>query len=89
MGLMQAIELVEDRGTKAPATAATAALMEAARENRLLIGKGGLDGNVIRITPPLNISKTDVDDFAERLSASLDRVSRSPVASDYGRKSVL
>jgi 4-aminobutyrate aminotransferase-like enzyme len=48
--------------------------MEAARENRLLIGKGGLDGNVIRITPPLNISKTDVDDFAERLSASLDRV---------------
>ncbi|HSP69125.1 MAG TPA: hypothetical protein VLN48_15470, partial [Bryobacteraceae bacterium] len=69
--------------------AATAALMEAARENRLLIGKGGLDGNVIRITPPLNISKTDVDDFAERLSLSLDRVSRSPVASDYGRKSVL
>jgi 4-aminobutyrate aminotransferase len=74
MGLMQAIELVENRETKAPATAATAALMEAARENRLLIGKGGLDGNVIRITPPLNISKTDVDDFAERLSASLDRV---------------
>jgi 4-aminobutyrate aminotransferase-like enzyme len=74
MGLMQAIELVEDRETKAPATAATAALMEAARENRLLIGKGGLNGNVIRITPPLNISKSDVDDFAERLSSSLDRV---------------
>ena len=85
MGLMQAIELVEDRETKTPATAATAALMEAARENRLLIGKGGLDGNVIRITPPLNISKTDVDDFAERLSASLDRITKS----EYGRKSVL
>src|SRR6185295_979951 len=87
MGLMQAIELVEDRETKAPATAATAALMEAARENRLLIGKGGIEGNVIRITPPLNISKTDVDDFAERLSASLDRV--GSLINEYGRKSVL
>src|SRR5580692_10475618 len=43
MGLMQAIELVEDRDSRAPAPEATAALMEAARENRLLIGKGGLD----------------------------------------------
>ena len=48
MGLMQAIELVEDRKTKAPAAAQTAMVMEAARENRLLIGKGGMYGNVIR-----------------------------------------
>ncbi|HYI97030.1 MAG TPA: aspartate aminotransferase family protein [Bryobacteraceae bacterium] len=71
MGLMQALELVEDRTSKAPAVAATAAVMEAARENRILIGKGGLYGNVIRITPPLNISKTDVDEFVGRLDASL------------------
>ena len=58
MGLMQAIELVEDRESRAPAPEATAALMEAARENRLLIGKGGMYGNVIRISPPLNISKS-------------------------------
>jgi 4-aminobutyrate aminotransferase-like enzyme len=45
--------------------------MEAARENRILIGKGGLYGNVIRITPPLNISKTDVDEFIGRLDVSL------------------
>jgi 4-aminobutyrate aminotransferase len=87
MGLMQAIELVEDRESKIPATAAAAALMEAARESRLLIGKGGIDGNVIRITPPMNTSKTDVDDFAERLSASLDRVGN--LINEYGRKSVL
>ncbi len=74
MGLMQAIELVEDRETRAPAPEATAQLMEAARENRLLIGKGGLYGNVIRISPPLNISKGDVDDFALRMDASLARV---------------
>lgn len=74
MGLMQAIELVEDRGTKAPAVTATMQLMEAARENRLLIGKGGTFGNVIRITPPLNISKSDVDEFISRLDASLAQV---------------
>jgi 4-aminobutyrate aminotransferase-like enzyme len=74
MGLMQAIELVEDRETKVPAAAATAALMEAARENRLLVGKGGMYGNVLRISPPLNISKADVDEFVSRLNASLVEV---------------
>ncbi len=78
MGLMQALELVEDRASKAPAVAATAAVMEAARENRILIGKGGLYGNVIRITPPLNISKTDVDEFIGKLDASLT-ATRQPV----------
>ena len=71
MGLMQALELVEDRKTKAPAAAATLRVMEAARENRLLIGRGGIDGNVIRISPPLNIRRTDVDDFVTALDASL------------------
>lgn len=71
MGLMQAIELVEDRESKKPAAAATLALLEAARENRILIGKGGMYGNVIRITPPLNISKSDVDEFARLLDLSL------------------
>jgi 4-aminobutyrate aminotransferase-like enzyme len=77
MGLMQAIELVDDRESKTPATAAAAALMEAARENRLLVGKGGMYGNVIRISPPLNVSRADVDDFALRLDASLAEVGRT------------
>ena len=80
MGLMQALELVEDREARTPAPEATAALMEAARENRLLIGKGGTYGNVIRISPPLNISKGDVDDFALRLDASLERVEQDRTA---------
>jgi 4-aminobutyrate aminotransferase-like enzyme len=74
MGLMQAIELVQDRGSKAPATVETTRLMEAARENRLLIGRGGLDGNVIRISPPLNVSVADVDLFIRTLDASLSQV---------------
>jgi 4-aminobutyrate aminotransferase-like enzyme len=71
MGLMQAIELVEDRQTKTPATKQTAAIMEAARENRLLIGKGGMFGNVLRITPPMNVGRSDVDEFIKLLDASL------------------
>ena len=71
MGLLQAIELVEDRETKKPATAQTAMVMEAARENRLLIGKGGMFGNVIRISPPMNIGRADVDQFIELLDESL------------------
>lgn len=71
MGLLQAIELVEDRKTKAPAAVQTAMLMEAARENRILIGKGGMYGNVIRLSPPMNINRSDVDQFIALLDKSL------------------
>jgi 4-aminobutyrate aminotransferase len=71
MGLLRAVELVEDRRTKAPATALTLQAMEAARENRIMIGRGGLFGNVLRISPPMNIGRADVDEFILRLDACL------------------
>jgi 4-aminobutyrate aminotransferase len=71
MGLLQAIELVQDRETKAPAAAETAMAMEAARENRLLLGKGGMYGNVLRISPPMNVGRADVDQFLKLLDRSL------------------
>jgi len=71
MGLMQAIELVEDRQSKTPAAHATAELMEAARRRGLLMGKAGIYGNCIRISPPLNIARSDVDEFARLLDAAL------------------
>jgi 4-aminobutyrate aminotransferase len=71
MGLLQAIELVEDRQSKTPAIAQTAMVMEAAREQRLLIGKGGTFGNVLRCSPPMNIGRSDVDRFIEVLDSSL------------------
>jgi 4-aminobutyrate aminotransferase len=70
MGLMQALELVRDRGSKEPAPAETAEVMEAARRLGLLVGKGGTFSNCIRITPPLNIAKSDVDEFARLLDRS-------------------
>ena len=74
MGLLQGIELVEDRQSKAPATAATARLMEACREEGLLLGKGGMYGNVLRFSPPMNISRTDVDNFFGMLDKALANV---------------
>jgi 4-aminobutyrate aminotransferase-like enzyme len=71
MGLMQAVELVEDRKTKVPAAAATAQVMEAARQSGLLVGKGGMYGNVLRISPPMNICRDDVDQFIFMLDKSL------------------
>jgi 4-aminobutyrate aminotransferase-like enzyme len=65
MGLMQGIELVKDRQTKEPAPEATAAVMEAAKNNGLIIGKGGLLGNVLRISPALNVTKDDADKAAD------------------------
>ena len=71
MGLLLAIELVEDRKTKVPAAKTTVAVMQACRYNRVLLGKGGLYGNVLRMSPPMNISKSDVDQFTAALDLSL------------------
>jgi len=60
MGLMQGVELV--REGKEPARQEILQVFEATKRRGLLIGKGGLYGNVIRIAPPLNISKADVDE---------------------------
>jgi alanine-glyoxylate transaminase / (R)-3-amino-2-methylpropionate-pyruvate transaminase len=61
MGLMLGIELVRNRHTKEPATAETADVLEAARHLGVLVGKGGLYGNVLRVKPPMCINKDDVD----------------------------
>jgi 4-aminobutyrate aminotransferase-like enzyme len=74
MGMMQGLELVKDRQTKEPAPEATTQVMERARDNGLLIGKGGLYGNVLRISPMLNISKPDVDEAIRLLDKSFSEI---------------
>ncbi|MEO8431868.1 MAG: aspartate aminotransferase family protein [Acidobacteriota bacterium] len=73
MGLMQAMELVLDEtaGDRTPDPGTTGRVFEAARERGLLIGKGGLYGNVFRIAPALNVGASDVDEAIEILRDSL------------------
>ncbi len=70
-GLMIGVELVEDRRTKEPAAAACAQVFETAKDMGLLIGKGGLFGNVLRIKPPMCIQQPDVDFALEVLDQAL------------------
>ena len=74
MGLMQALELVEDRASKEPSPARAKALLEAAKQEGLLLGIGGLDGNVIRIGPSMLVSEGEVEEGAGRLRRACRRV---------------
>ena len=70
MGLMQALEMVVP-GTQEPDAARASALLNAARDVGLLIGKGGRWGNVMRIAPMLNVSAELVDEGCARLERAL------------------
>jgi 4-aminobutyrate aminotransferase len=75
MGLMQALELVEDRGTKTPSPEKGKQLLEATKEEGLLLGLGGLHANVIRMGPSLLITEDEVTEAIERLGRACARVS--------------
>ena len=75
MGLMQALELVEDPDTKEPSPSKAKQLMEATKEERLLIGVGGLHGQVVRIGPSLLITEDEMAEGLERLGRACSRVS--------------
>jgi alanine-glyoxylate transaminase/(R)-3-amino-2-methylpropionate-pyruvate transaminase len=70
-GLLLGIELVKDRVTKEPATAECAAVLERARELGLLLGKGGLWGQTIRLAPPMCITPADADFIVAVLDAAI------------------
>ena len=80
MGLMQALEFVKDRKTKEVAPQETTQFMEECRSRGLLVGKGGLYGNVIRMSPPLNIAKSDVDEAIRIMNEALSAVRQPAVA---------
>jgi 4-aminobutyrate aminotransferase len=70
MGLMQAVELVKDRETKEPDPQSVARVFEETKKRRVLVGKGGLYGNVIRTGMMLNSTKDHVDELIEALDGS-------------------
>jgi alanine-glyoxylate transaminase/(R)-3-amino-2-methylpropionate-pyruvate transaminase len=76
LGLMLGVELVKDRETKVPAKEEALEIMEQAREMGVLLGKGGLDGNVLRIKPPMCLTAADVDFALEVLDVAIGRVEK-------------
>ena len=76
-GLMVGLELVKNRKTKAYATEETAELLEKCKEKGLLLGKGGLFANVIRIAPPLNVTESDVNFMIEKIDESLTEIHKT------------
>jgi 4-aminobutyrate aminotransferase len=70
MGLMQAMELVKDPVTKEPAPDAVLRVFEESKKQGVLIGKGGLYGNVIRTGVPLVAQKDHIDELIEALDKS-------------------
>ena len=74
LGLMVGIELVRDRETKEPAPNETADVLEGTKDRGLLLGKGGLYGNVLRIKPPMCLTKDDADFMVDCLDETLSAV---------------
>ncbi|MFC4560248.1 aspartate aminotransferase family protein [Nocardiopsis mangrovi] len=72
-GLMFAVEMA-DPATGAPSPALAGAVLEATRRRGLLIGKGGLRGNVLRMAPPLTITEADAREARDILVDAITEV---------------
>ena len=77
MGLMQGMEMVVDRTSKEPSPETANALLEAAREEGLLMGVGGIHGHVVRIAPQMLVTEEEVGEALERLGRACRKVSFS------------
>ena len=73
-GLLLGMELVKDRKSKEFASAEAARLMDLCKDHGVLLGKGVLRGNVIRIAPPLSISADQVDHLLEVMDRALSEL---------------
>jgi alanine-glyoxylate transaminase / (R)-3-amino-2-methylpropionate-pyruvate transaminase len=70
-GLLLGLELVKDRASKEPAKEECAQVMEACRDLGLLVGRGGLCGQTIRLAPPMCLTQADAEFLLEVLDTAL------------------
>jgi 4-aminobutyrate aminotransferase len=75
-GLMLGVELVE-KGTLTPSPALASRILEEARKEALLIGKGGLHGNVLRLAPPMTLTAEEATEGFEKLETAVRRVTET------------
>lgn len=71
MGLMLGVEIVTDRRSKTADPAKTLAILDHAKKYGVLLGKGGMAGNVIRIKPPLCSTEDDADTILDVLDKAI------------------
>jgi len=76
VGLFLGLDLVKDRATKEPAKAAAAKFQQELFRRKVLVGLGGLDGNVIRIEPPLVLSREHIDACVEAFDAAFSAMNQ-------------
>lgn len=74
MGLMIGLEIVSDPETKEPAPEIVAEIFELTKNKGLLIGKGGMFNNVLRITPPLTASAQEIGDAIQILKDTFNEI---------------
>jgi alanine-glyoxylate transaminase/(R)-3-amino-2-methylpropionate-pyruvate transaminase len=75
-GLMQALELVKDRTTKEPAPDLANRFLEACKARNVLVGKGGLYNNTLRIAPPMLISEAELDHACDVFDQALAEITK-------------
>ncbi len=73
-GLMRGIEFVKDRTTREPAPEEAAQVAEWNKDNGLIVGRGGVYGNIIRINPPICATRDDMQFVAEVIENSCSRL---------------
>jgi 4-aminobutyrate aminotransferase-like enzyme len=73
-GLMVGLEFVKDPRTKEPAPQEAVRILNLAKDEGLLVGKGGLRGNVIRLAPPLSINAEECEEVLTRFRKILQKV---------------
>jgi 4-aminobutyrate aminotransferase-like enzyme len=75
LGLMIGVELVKDEKLT-PATAEAEAIREALLKNGVLVGVGGVYGNVIRFQPPLIITRQQIDKAISAFAVALQEAAQ-------------
>src|SRR5207248_1480639 len=73
-GLLLGIELVKDRKSKEPARDECARVMENCKDMGLLVGRGGLWGQVIRLSPPMCLNEQDADFLIDALDCAFENL---------------
>jgi 4-aminobutyrate aminotransferase-like enzyme len=76
-GLMLGMELADEH--KTPLAKEASRMVEMCKDDGVIIGKGGVFGNVIRIKPPLSITKENADTLLKSMRKALDVMAKVPV----------